>query len=168
MELLSVQPREREVLSRDEMSWPAEIPTDEITAIYLAANTPMYLFKRLRASDVVERLAERVKMAELAAECSQIMAQGERSADDVAKAYALIVALARKGESGWREILSHLNLSGLDWGDRVRGIALASTTPTSVGILEPTTLLPRFTLGSANAPNIEFRMPNQKIILVSP
>lgn len=73
--------------------------TFDVTALhrqYFIANTPAFLFRRFRADLSVQRLAQECSTAELldAFERLAAISEAERSSEDVARIYAILVALA--------------------------------------------------------------------------
>jgi hypothetical protein len=103
-----------------------------MTAIYAVANTPPYLFKHLRRLSEVERLGKRIEPAALAAILSEILAQPNRTPTDVARGYALLVAITFRDYTEWRRIADALNLAVLDWGESFRRLMKSNAAPTVV------------------------------------
>src|SRR5947208_3039592 len=98
------------------MTWPADVPFDRILTTYVVANTPTYLFKRLRALSEVQSLAERQTTLQLAAAFGELLSNRERTPTDIAKAYALLVAISLRNYAEWSGVVEILDFDSLDWG----------------------------------------------------
>jgi len=99
----------------------------EFREAYLVSNTPLYLYKRLRRLAAVQYLASAVRKDEIAAEYSKRANVSNRSPDDVAIAYACLVALTHKDPSEAVPFLRSLDLGGLDWAPAIRDVYFAKT-----------------------------------------
>jgi len=113
----------------------------QIRETYLVSNTPLYLYKRLRDLPAVQRLAEDNDVEELGSEYLRRAKTIPRKPDDVALAYACLVALTTKE---WRRVMPLirlLDLSDLDWASLLRDIYLARLSPEeSISIKAPAKL----------------------------
>jgi hypothetical protein len=97
----------------------------ELSNIYLVANTPAYLFKRLRATQIVQTLAQKHTATELLTYARNSSVSYRMSADQMARAYAALVAATlrpfdetrRIGEQEWPR---------MRWGQDIRSIAQSS------------------------------------------
>ncbi len=104
----------------------------ELEATYVVANTPEYLYRRLRDSEVVRRLANDFSAELLATMYREVLAKPNRTASDVAQAYAAMVALTLRDYSEWRPLIDGFEITTLDWAERIRAIAKQRATPTVV------------------------------------
>lgn len=83
--------------------------------IYAVANTPSYLFRRLRAEASINALAKSASSSVLAEHVDGIAAKLDRSLVDVATAYAAIVALSCQDTAEARREMSRLLPTKLEW-----------------------------------------------------
>ena len=93
----------------------AKLSVGEITTHYLFANTPSYLYRKLRADDSVKALADSSTPIELAAIVERIDQQPERTPEDIATAYAALVAATFHGTRDVRATFGALSFRHLDW-----------------------------------------------------
>lgn len=96
----------------------------ECLEVYLVANTPLYLYKRLRRLQAVQRLGRSTDAKELLLEYSRLAATEERSPDDVAAAYGCLVAMTHQDPLEATPLLRSLNRSSLDWALALRDLYL--------------------------------------------
>ena len=87
----------------------------EVLATYLVANTPFYLYRHLRASPTVQRLADSSSSAELAAFISRVDGEERPSTVAVALAHACAVALTYQRSDIADGAIAHLALQHLRW-----------------------------------------------------
>lgn len=97
----------------------------EFREVYLVSNTPLYLFKRLRRLPAVQQLARALSGEELAAEYLRRTKAQNLTPDDVAIAYACLVAVTRKDPPEAVSMLRSLDLTGLDWAPAIRDLFTA-------------------------------------------
>ncbi len=102
----------------------------EFREVYLVSNTPLYLFKRLRRLPAVQQLAGALSGEQLAAEYLSHAKAERRTPDDVATAYACLVAITHKDPPEAISSLRSLDLSDLNWGLVIRDLY---TTKVPVG-----------------------------------
>lgn len=124
------------------MSWPEQIDSAPLAATYLVANTPAYLYKAFRGDDSVRRLAQLFTAEELAKLFRKAVAQTERSPIDVVQAYAALVAMTLHDYEEWRSVLMGLDVTVLDWGERIRQIALSRAVSSLVTSYDMPTQVP--------------------------
>jgi hypothetical protein len=94
----------------------------EFREVYLVSNTPLYLFKKLRQLQAVQQLAQDADAKELFAEYLRRVEAEERTLDDVATAYACLVAITYKDPSEATSLLRSLDPAGLDWTTAIRNL----------------------------------------------
>lgn len=105
---------------------------NEIIDIFLVANTPTYLFRRLRQSDVVRQLAQDCDPEKLAADYDAIATEGTRELAAQALGYALLVALSASTSERAIALLRERPTGTLDWTPAMQAIALSEYTPTII------------------------------------
>src|ERR1700677_1635308 len=88
----------------------------ELTEQYMVANTPRFLYKNLRDNASVKGLAERSTPRELFASITAIERKQDRNADDVALAYAMLVAMSFQDFGRVREVVADWRPTILSWG----------------------------------------------------
>lgn len=104
-----------------------ELNVDSLVETYLFANTPAYLFKRLRSNPSVQRMANRYQPAELM-EFYQAKAAGrDLDARDIAAGYAALVALAIQASGEAQTSLKQARSPHLPWGPRIIELAAVQT-----------------------------------------
>ena len=102
----------------------------ELETTYVVANTPAYLYRKLRESDVVRQLAGEFNAEQLTALYHNLVAVPNRTVSHVAQAYAMMVAMTLRDYAEWRPLIDGLDVSRLDWAERIRAIATQRATPT--------------------------------------
>jgi hypothetical protein len=98
---------------------------------YMLANTPRYLYWHLRAEPSVASLAGSSTPRELLAFVSAYEEKPERTAEDVAIAYAMLVALSFQDRRAVLEALADWHPSALTWASHILSIiseTMISTT----------------------------------------
>jgi len=106
-----------------------KIDLEEVVSTYLFANTPMYLYKRLRSNASIEELAKNTTLEVLLEEYDKRTSMEKRTAEEVAVAYALLVAVTFLGRSQPSVAFRNFDLSRLDWGNDIRDIFISETPP---------------------------------------
>jgi hypothetical protein len=94
----------------------------EFREIYLFSNTPLYLFKKLRQLQAVQQLAQNSDAKELFEEYLRRVKEVERTLDDVAIAYACLVALTYKERREAISIFQLINPIDLQWVSAIRDL----------------------------------------------
>jgi hypothetical protein len=112
--------------------WPADIDSTSLLRVFSVANTPAYLYKRLRQEPTLRALAERLSAPELGALFNELASQERRSLLDVARAYSALIAVSLKPFDDSQAVMQLLELDRLDWARSLAEIANASAQPTSV------------------------------------
>jgi hypothetical protein len=80
----------------------------EVEAIYMFANTPAYLFRRMRAEWSVKAFADANSPEALINAIEKIDTKKERSPKHVSLAYAALVALTYKGAEAIKPLVSYM------------------------------------------------------------
>lgn len=106
-----------------------KIDLEEVISTYLFANTPMYLYRRLRSNASIEQLAKNTNLDVLLEEYNRRTSTEERTAEEVAVAYALLVAVTFLRRSEPSTAFRDFDLSRLDWGKDIRDIFISETPP---------------------------------------
>jgi hypothetical protein len=99
----------------------------DITKAYLVANTPAYLLKTLAESVPVRELARSNTLTKLASLYKRHAAKKHRSLEDVALAYAALVAITLKERSGAKAAIEELDTSLLDWAESIKDRFVAAS-----------------------------------------
>jgi hypothetical protein len=138
------------------MTWSDTSALDELAGVYVVANTPTYLFDRLRGHAAVLGLAESVDTRALLDFVQRVAHQSERRETDVAKAYAALVAVSFRPYPEWREDLKSIDLAALKWGESFRDIMTARAVTTAVSQhAAPSTLPPLWSRPSGSTGTVE-------------
>jgi hypothetical protein len=82
---------------------------------YSVANTPVYLYHNYLRDDSVRELARESTPSELVALFNERLLHEPRTVEDVAVAYAVVVAATQRDYDDAMTILSQLQLTSLDW-----------------------------------------------------
>lgn len=112
------------------MEWKG-INLDEAAAAYLFANTPLFLYKRLRGLEAAHRVAREFDKDELAREFEEIASRKKRGLGDVVALYFILVAILLKGECN-KSSAEGLDLSKLDWGKDIEKIHFERHKPSLI------------------------------------
>lgn len=112
--------------------------------IYVYANTPMYLYRQLQASSIVQRMA-REESTKALFERIRAVKQNERNDIDwIAIGYAALVAATMKDDFNKEEALKLAVNTGLDWAKHLleigRVLYIPSTRVTESDIIFPRTV----------------------------
>ena len=99
----------------------------EIREVYLVSNTPLYLYKRLRQLEAVHHLASAVTGKDLLAEYLKRAKAKDRTPDDVAIAYACLVAITLRDLDEADPLLRSLESTSLNWAPAIRDLCFAKT-----------------------------------------
>lgn len=103
---------------------------------YMVANTPRYLYKHLRAEPGIQALALTSNPRELLSAISAIERKEDRTADDIALAYAMIVALSFQDYRHVREAIAAWRPSILTWASHLLSIIEQTKIITNTQALE--------------------------------
>jgi hypothetical protein len=99
-------------------------PTDlqPLAKIYLFASMPSYLYRNFRKQGALVELTKSKPIETLTAEYESRATQENRSVEDVAVAYAILIAITYLPYQEAIAIFDRLDLSLLDWGQEIRDI----------------------------------------------
>jgi hypothetical protein len=95
---------------------------DNAARVFVVSNTPMYLYKHLRADPVVLQLARDVPTQSIIKLLSFYTGRGKKRAEALVAAYVCLIALSFKPSSEFREFLEEFESSVLCWLADLRGI----------------------------------------------
>lgn len=99
---------------------------------YMLANTPVYLYRHLRAEPSVESLAGSATPEELLAAVSAFETQPNRSAEGAAVAYAMLVALSFQNYRTVQQALAKWRPRTLRWATHIIAIIGQTAIATNV------------------------------------
>jgi hypothetical protein len=126
----------------------------EFRETYIVSNTPLYLYKQLRRLQAVQNLASLVSADDLTAGYLERVNAKDRTVDDVATAYAFLVALTHKESQEAFLQLRSLDVSRLEWAAVIRDTYFSKVLPeTSLDITIPNLDLPTVRAGT-DAPSV--------------
>jgi hypothetical protein len=83
----------------------------EITNIYLYANTPFYLFRKIKNSNFALWAVENIDTSEILSTIDSLLGKDSLEPDEIALAYSLLVVLGLKNFTSFDK----LNLEKLTW-----------------------------------------------------
>jgi hypothetical protein len=110
---------------------------DTAIANFVVANTPIFLLRKLRSDSCVWRLAQLCSADELFSELAASLANKPESLADAVKPYALVAALAQKGDlTLLREIAKH-PAPFSDWFSEITNILIQTTESTATTFFMP-------------------------------
>ncbi len=99
--------------------------------VFVTANTPTYLYNRLRETPVVSQLS-RQSIDALRDMINQASAKRHPSDLELARGYAALIALLAKEEPEVLDAIDRLSLRRLRWGRQLIDLARRSRTPTQL------------------------------------
>lgn len=108
------------------------ITTPSAKEAVLVANTPSFLFDRLRRDSAVQFVIDKMKPSEILEALRKGLATPPSDAVSLVPLYVYLVALASI-DPGEREIWAEirmLDLSHLEWGTAIRNLIFATAVPT--------------------------------------
>jgi hypothetical protein len=94
----------------------------EISNIYMLANTPMFLYRHMRQLTYLENLAKNNDLEVLLIEYERRTIKKDRLPEDIAIAYAILIAIAHLEYSVALKYFSKFDLSRLKWGNEIKNI----------------------------------------------
>ena len=112
----------------------------QVAKAYLFANTPLYLYRRLRNIASVKELGEDTPLNVLITEYNKRTSKKRKTVEDIAVAYSLLITTTFWDYQQAKAALDNFNLSLLDWGRDIKDIFISTSPITNIiGILvEPT------------------------------
>jgi len=142
------------------------LDTKEINSVYLFANTPKYLYRHLRHIQSVQELSQRATLQNLVDEYTKITSPIARSSEDIAAAYALLIAVTFWEYQEALAALGKFDLSRLEWGNDMKDI-FRTNAPinTMVGIGAQASIRPcnlEATGSSTSTASYEYTRNNRK------
>lgn len=81
------------------MTTPIKINLQSAMAAFAVANTPMYLFRKLRADHTIQETSKHASAKEIYASLKSSLSQPPKSLEDSVRPYAYLVALLFAGEA---------------------------------------------------------------------
>jgi hypothetical protein len=99
-----------------------QLDIKEINSVYLFANTPKYLYRHLRHIQSVQELSQRATLQNLVDEYNKITSPTTRSSEDIAAAYALLIAVTFWEYQKALATFEKFDLSRLEWGNDIKDI----------------------------------------------
>ena len=114
---------------------------NELGPIYLYANTPMYLFRRLKDSSALYDATSEFSPEELIEQYNQIASKQTKTGEEVVAAYALLVSLSYRDYNEISNLLDKANTNGLDWAAHIIQILKATGKNTDSMEIKPSITL---------------------------
>jgi hypothetical protein len=147
------------------MKSPVDFDVAQVRSIYIVANTPAYLYKHLQRHAVVAEIGEIFRASAIGEALRALLSAPNRTYSDVARAYALLVALGRRPFEEWDQIVGSLDLSPLDWGEAIVRM-MRSVVPTLVSDVRMSMQLPtRIESTKATSSEMLIRSASPRIII---
>jgi hypothetical protein len=106
----------------------------EIISIYFFANTPMYLYRNFRNMESIKELTKTIPISSLINEFDERTQKDKKSEEDIAIAYAILIAITLLEYRDALATFEKIELSKLDWGIEIKDIFI-KTSPIT-GFLE--------------------------------
>lgn len=113
----------------------------ELAEIVMVANTPFFLFDRMRSSNAVIAISLNHTSSELGYALEQCLQRAKEHEEAAVAAYAVIVALSRRGDAEAMEILSSVVAEEIRWGSTLIEYALKEHRPTNYVSVEASSAL---------------------------
>jgi hypothetical protein len=105
------------------MKYKAFLSLDELTAYYVYANVPEYLYDNFRKTDSVFFLAKTFSTHDLVEEFNNIyQKEGEKTLDECVMLEAIIIALTFKPHSEVDSFFSSLDQLNIRWADKIKSL----------------------------------------------
>lgn len=119
----------------------SQTETRSLMELYALANTPEFLYRKLRQSQDVQRLADESQAKDLIAYVRKIGKKKNRRLEEVSIAYAALVALTLMEKPPTDKTFKSLEKVKLDWGaDMIQRYFDIPTAQTSVKFTIPPVL----------------------------
>lgn len=116
--------------------------TDSVIESFIFANTPAFLYRRLRADASVIQLARSQTASALVNDVKRTALASDSSVNDVARGYAALVALTLQEGSEWKELRSLPASMTLRWLTDILAIHELRSRPTTTILLQAPSALP--------------------------
>ncbi len=108
---------------------------DSVLQSFLFANTPAYLYRKLREDTTVLDFARRSSPESLVERIMRVANAADASEPEIAQAYADLVSLTFKGDEHWIGLRERLGSSRLRWGVELLAIHELKSIPTQPIVL---------------------------------
>jgi hypothetical protein len=109
-----------------------DINKETVLRDYMLANTPAYLYRHLRLQPSVEAIARSATPQELTKAISSLDTKHDRTAVDVAIAYAMLVALSFQNQSDVDQAIRDWHPRTLSWASHMLSIMKQKVTPMNI------------------------------------
>lgn len=114
-----------------------QIDLQNLLAIYAYANTPSYLYRRMRADQSLINLARSIDPKELIQLYNDHIKKDQRPIEDTVIGYSLLVTITLLNNHKLASsLLQEINPKLLEWGERIRQIYESEATPNSIQIIQ--------------------------------
>jgi hypothetical protein len=113
-------------------------PSPNANEVVLVANTPSFIFKRLREDTVVRYIADTHSSDDIAKWFSDHPEKPE-SVEELVLRYMYLVALSMKDAKDYSRLIGNLPLGSFQWGREIGELAAARTRPVTVISIGPPT-----------------------------
>jgi hypothetical protein len=113
---------------------PFSLTTPSASEAVLVANTPTFLFDRLKKDVAVQTVVENMSAREIIDSLRDRLARPAKNPIELVLGYIYLIALASAidpADVQTLEIFRSLDLSALEWGPAIRALILAEAVPTS-------------------------------------
>ena len=105
------------------------------TAVCLVANTPTYLFKRLREDDDVQCIGRRFETSEIIELLTQSANDVTQDPNTVVKVYVFLVAMSFNDYPEFSGFLATFDAPQVRWIDELKSLIVAKATSTTTDII---------------------------------
>jgi hypothetical protein len=114
-------------------------PSRNANEVVLVANTPSFIFKRLREDSVVRYIADTHSAQEIS-EWFATHSEKPEQAEELVLRYMYLVALSMKDAKDVSELIGRIPLDSIHWGKEIAELAASRAKPTTMISLDaPTT-----------------------------
>ena len=107
------------------------LPTQQLVEHYALANTPTYLYERFRQDSTVKALASRYTISQLTDGLRELLGIKHWTAQDVARAYACLIALSHHDLAKVKDALRQIELTRLRWAYQILALIEAGYKKTA-------------------------------------
>lgn len=108
----------------------------DLSTVYLVSNTPRYLYKQLRIHPTVQRMGEKHTLDEIILVHTNSLNKKDKTAADIALAYASLVAMRFKERDAVAPMLANIHVDELEWGQEIIDILKKTEWDTKILTLD--------------------------------
>jgi hypothetical protein len=109
-----------------------QINLQEAEAIFAAANTPLFLLRELRSTEVVRRISSNLDVATIFRELKSACGKRPKTIREAVLPYVLLCALSLTNDETLKKKAAHIAAPYYAWYYGLAQVLITSYTPTSI------------------------------------